>query len=283
MSCLFCGHEAPANEWLTPAQYEHAAGQMKQLLIARTGHALRRDARSFNRSHRRGFLQMSMTVKGFRGGTDLLPIPPSEPLERHIECEACHAHFAVEGSAFFCPCCGHNSVLRTYDDAMRKVRVKLDTADLIRRQFRAEGRRDDGALVARSLIESGLTDCVVAFQRLAERLYQELPTVTPPPMNAFQRLEQGSNLWRQATGKGYDDWLADHNLASLTLLFQRRHLLAHAEGIVDQMYLDRSGDTAYRLGQRIVVKPAHVNHLLDLVERLVQAMRLLAVHAATGE
>lgn len=40
----------------------------------------------------------------------------------------------------------------------------------------------------------------------------------------------------------------------LRQLFQRRHLLQHANGVVDDEYLNRSGDTAFHVGERIVVK-----------------------------
>jgi DNA-binding IclR family transcriptional regulator len=54
--------------------------------------------------------------------------------------------------------------------------------------------------------------------------------------------------------------------------FQQRHLLAYTQGLVDQDYIVRSGDTSYRPGQRLVVREAAVRECLDLVEKLAAGM-----------
>jgi uncharacterized Fe-S cluster-containing radical SAM superfamily protein len=56
--------------------------------------------------------------------------------------------------------------------------------------------------------------------------------------------------------------------------FQRRHLLAHTNGFVDQSYVDRSGDREYALGQRLVVRGWEVEEFAKLVERLSTRMGL---------
>jgi hypothetical protein len=49
-------------------------------------------------------------------------------------------------------------------------------------------------------------------------------------------------------GMGYEDLLTSVEMADLLRLFQQRHLLAHCEGIVDQDYIIKSGDTTYAVG-----------------------------------
>ena len=44
-------------------------------------------------------------------------------------------------------------------------------------------------------------------------------------------------------------------LNELNILYQKRHLLAHNEGMVDESYIKKSGDQFYKVGQKIVVKP----------------------------
>ena len=88
------------------------------------------------------------------------------------------------------------------------------------------------------------------------------------PMNAFQRLDQGSDLWKKSTGKGYDDWLSNTESDSLLILFQKRHLLAHNEGIVDVKYINKSNDTTYKQGQRIVVCEKDIDQLIFLINKV---------------
>jgi hypothetical protein len=93
--------------------------------------------------------------------------------------------------------------------------------------------------------------------------------------NVFQNLADGSALWRAATSKGYEDLLTPAEMADLLRLFQQRHLLAHCEGIVDQDYITKSGDTAYAVGQRLVIRSGAVNRLVELVAKLTEEMRKL--------
>lgn len=273
--CPLCRHSAPADSWFTTEQVEHAKSEALEHVAGRIGEALRKGARGFNqRQPRGGFIQISMEVRGVRSRRAVIPAPPTEPLELRITCEECGSRFAVVGSAFFCPCCGHNSAERTFDDGLRKIRAKLEAVPLIKEHYSEQ--RDEGELLVRSLIGTALSDCVVAIQRLAEQIYSRIAGQPEPPQNVFQRVDDGSELWRTARGKGYDDWLAEDELEDLRLLFQRRHLLQHTEGIVDQKYLDRTGDTKYQLGQRIVVREADVLRLLGLVESLAAGMRAAA-------
>jgi hypothetical protein len=58
-------------------------------------------------------------------------------------------------------------------------------------------------------------------------------------------------------------------------LFQQRHKLAHTEGIVDQDYIVKSGDTTYAVGQRLVIREGAVSRLAELVTKLTGEMMKL--------
>ena len=79
-------------------------------------------------------------------------------------------------------------------------------------------------------------------------------------------------MWKAAFGKHYSDYVNTAELAALTRMFQQRHLLAHTQGLVDQDYITRCGDTGYRVGQRIVVREMAVRECLGLIEKLAAAM-----------
>ncbi len=135
--------------------------------------------------------------------------------------------------------------------------------------------KDEAEITCRSLIETGLNDCVVAFQRFCEATFQKEKPNEKLASNVFQRLEDGSKLWKTIFNEGYEDWLTVSELKRMNILFQRRHLLSHSEGIVDDKYLQRAKDSTYKLGQRIVVKENDVNELLNLIRKVVEKIRLL--------
>lgn len=272
--CPMCGHSASAKNWYTTQQVKHAQREALKQIQGRISTALRADAQAFNRSQpKSSFVSMSMRVSGESFSRFKVPAAALEAMQLEIQCEACSTRFAVVGSAYFCPACGHNSVHRMFEDSLRKITAKKDNIELIRSAFHLKGMKDEAELACRSLIESCLLDGVTGFQKYLESLYKA--KVGVPPVNVFQRLRQGSDLWKSAIGVGYEDCLEATQLARLQVLFQRRHLLAHGDGIVDARYVKESGDGTYKEGQRIGVAA-------NDIEELVAFIRLLAVNIRKG-
>jgi hypothetical protein len=132
--------------------------------------------------------------------------------------------------------------------------------------------RDAADTTVRLIIENGLQNAVTAFQRYAEALYARFPSLSAPRRNAFQNLKEGSELWNGATGKPYSAYIDAAEQAALIRYFQQRHLLAHRQGLVDDDYVTRTGDTTYRPGQHLVVRESPVRECLSIVETLIAAM-----------
>jgi len=67
--------------------------------------------------------------------------------------------------------------------------------------------------------------------------------------------------------------LTPRELIDFNLLFQKRHLLAHREGMIDAKYIQKSGDTNYCEGQRIIIRDLDIRSLVDLISKLATEMR----------
>jgi Zn finger protein HypA/HybF involved in hydrogenase expression len=264
--CPMCRHEAPADQWFTIVQVEHAKSEALTIVKGEINNALRTGTQKFNRSQpRNSFVSMSMEVKGGIQRTYTLPAKAADVMQLEIQCDACSARFSVIGSAYFCPACGANSVTRTFHDSLRKIRAKRDSDETVRQALGEAIGKDEAELTCRSLRETCLSDGVTAFQKYCEGLYEPFGRA---PFNAFQRIDEGSELWRSAVGQGYETWLSAQELTFLKILYQKRHILAHNEGVVDQRYIEKSGDAAYKPGQRRVVSKGDVEMLLSLLEKL---------------
>lgn len=269
--CPLCKYEAPSNEWFAIDQIEQGKIEALTVVKGTVSNALRSGARKFNqRQPKNSFLSLSLKVKGDVKRTFPLPITAAEEMELEIQCEECHTRFAVIGSAYFCPACGYNSVTQTYMDSLRKIRAKKNNIDNIKQSLIKVAGQDDAVLVGRSMQESCIIDGVVAFQKYCEGMYSQYGKV---PFNAFQRIDQGSKLWKSTIGEGYDSWLTIDELKQLTKLFQKRHLLSHQDGIVDSQYINKSGDTYYKEGQRIVISEGDIDILLNILEKLGKALK----------
>ena len=69
----------------------------------------------------------------------------------------------------------------------------------------------------------------------------------------------GVNL---ASGLPADEWDA------LCRSFQKRHLLAHSMGIVDEEYLKKASDPQARVGWKVPMPPGEVSVMLGLTRKL---------------
>lgn len=266
--CPFCRHAAPSDEWWTEAQIEHAKKKAIGEISGEINRAMRQGADRWNRRQpRNSFIRMTMSVKD-RPTHVALPPAAAEPMQLKVTCPACACRYAVIGAAYFCPACGHNAVSRDFTRTLDTIRASLDAIPQVRAAFADD--RDAAENTVRTMIESGLGNGVMAFQRYAEALYLAKPGVSPPRRNAFQNLSAGSALWAEAFGVSFESHLGTNSLAQLNRYFQQRHLLAHKDGLVDDDYIKRSGDTSYAAGQRIVVKADSVRSCVDLIESLAQ-------------
>ena len=190
-------------------------------------------------------------------------------MQRKVNCPKCECRYAVVGAAFFCPACGHNAAEQMFSQSMTGIVSALDVLDANRK---AAQDRDAAETTTRLLIETGLQHAVMAFQRFAEALYARYPSAIRARRNAFQNLGEASDLWFAATGHRFADYITAQEIEAITRHFQRRHLLAHTQGIVDNDYINRTGDTAYRVGQRVVISEASVRECVALTAKLAECL-----------
>lgn len=110
---------------------------------------------------------------------------------------------------------------------------------------------------------------------MAEVIFPSLPGAAAVKLrrNLFQNLTEGSTAWASSGGRAFSKTMNATEMADLERLFQQRHLLEHRDGFVDQPYLDRTADSDYGVGARIVIKEASVKRLADLIEKLGAALR----------
>lgn len=271
--CPLCRKEAKSDAWFTTEQIEEAKKQAIKHINGRFAKAIDRGTRDFNsKKQRSAFIKMSVKVSGTKKIYYLMPVALKEAIQLKIQCKVCYANYAVIGSAFFCPCCGHNSVKQTFDNSLKKIQDKIKNIPLIRQAVETVSK-DEAATTCRSLIETSLDECVVAFQRFFEVHFTERNTEKTLQFNPFKTTNGSASNLKDVVGVTCEDWVTDEEVKTLNLLFQKRRLLTITEGIIDQQYLDTTSDNSYTIGQRIVIKEKDVLELISLVDKLVNTVR----------
>ena len=225
-------------------------------------------------------VQMSVSYRA-APTTVVLPSSAHEVLRQDFQCWPCGCRYSTIAAGYFCPACGHNSAARDFDQTIDTTLKAVDSLEKIKRLLTENYDLDFAANFEQKTLEDGIENLVTAFQRVAEALFSELPNATSFSFdqNLFQRLDGGSDLWCRATSKSYQDYLSAPELEEMVTIFQRRHKLSHADGIIDQRYVDKSGDPSYQVGQRLVIKRVHVKRLAELVTKLVDGLREIATPA----
>ena len=272
--CPMCGHIDTADKWWTQEQLESmqeiAASYAMSMITKELDKAFGKLARSTRNNK---FLKI--TYKPSKKITfQNNPIGQSEEWETDITCEKCGTRYSVIGSAYFCPCCGHNSAVSAFNESTDSIEKMLKSLPEMKQLLTESYGRDKAETMCRGLLESSLGDIVSAFQKFASCHYDKL-TGEISRVNDFQIIEKGSQLFKDAAGKGYEEWLSDKELHNMNMFFQRRHLIEHNNGMVDQKYVDKSGDNSYVIGQRLVVKENDAYALLAIIKKLAKGLMTL--------
>lgn len=272
--CPMCGWVDTSDKWWTQEQLDEmekiAASYALNYIEGELDKAFGNLARSTRNNK---FIKI--TYKPSRRTTFINnPIGQREEWETEITCEKCGTRYSVIGSAFFCPCCGHNSAISAFNDSMESIHKMLDSLADMRELLTGKYEKDSAETMYRSLLENSIGTMVSAFQKFACSKYEELSNKAAR-VNDFQIVEKGSQLIFEASGKNYGDWLSEDELARMNTMFQRRHLIEHNGGMIDQKYIEKSGDTAYSIGQRIIIKECDAYSLLEILTKLGKGLQAL--------
>ena len=275
--CPFCRHDAAADQWHTSEQQEHLVSAARVEMTKMFQGALRRGvSRSRTRSVGRGPIRLSMSLT-FKAGS----LPPvtvaeaSEAMRQDFECGGCGCRFASVGASFFCPCCGQNTADDNVDATFAAVESTVRHANRLEEALANAAGADTARDSVRQVLEDQYPRLVGAFERATQALFERKydPTLLAGKGAIFQRIDDASALWRRVSGVGFDAFLTPQEQERLKAHFQRRHVLSHGQGIVDQRYLARSGDTSVTVGQRLVVRECDVLELLHLIRLIVDGLR----------
>ncbi|MBE7495578.1 MAG: hypothetical protein HS117_11570 [Verrucomicrobiaceae bacterium] len=254
--CPYCGHVAASNNFFTKAQIEYA----KSVALRKVTDALVKDLKGleFNNRPRGGFgISLSMKVSG---SPRPIRFYREKKLETEVVCNNCTLRYTIYGVFGFCPDCGvHNSqqILNKNLELVEKILAVAETQD---------------QQIAKQLIENALEDCVSAFDGFGRETCRVFASKAAKPEKAaeirFQNILGARDRVKEqfnvdfAACSTFDDW--KHVLRA----FQKRHLLAHKMGVVDESYLAATGDSPLMLGRKTSIEATEVRELAAQLNKL---------------
>lgn len=274
--CPVCGHSAPSKSWWTTEQINNAKKQAIKHMEYEIDQALHRGACG-STPIKSGFITMTLKVTGTSFKPLTIPFQCKDIFEKKLKCNKCESSYAVVGNAYFCPCCGENTVSTAFFDSLKNSEIKINKADEFAEYFSNEGMKDQAVDFKRDIIEGSVCDTVSSFQYFCEKLKLDKFNNYQVRRNMFQNLNEGSDFFKLVLGFSYAELIGATDVNFLSLMFNQRHLLEHRQGIVDEHYILKTNDTSYKIGQRILVKSSQALEMNTKIKKLAEELQRLSL------
>ncbi len=254
--CPYCGHSSGHDHFWTQEQLEYAGS----IMANKVSKALREDVRDWGRSLRQStrnsFIKLSMN---FKGGAQPIRYYREKQLETNVLCDTCTLEYAIYGVFAFCPDCGvHNSsqILRkNFEMVEKEIKLAQDSED---KEF------------AKHLIEDGLENAVSSFDGFGRVTCSAFSNKASDPDQAkeisFQNINNAKIRVQSLFNFNMASSLDDAQWDFIVRCFQKRHLLAHTMGVIDEEYIKKANDPKAILGRKIVIDVDEVLQLTQILE-----------------
>jgi hypothetical protein len=250
--CPYCNHIGPHKEFFTKQQIEYAHSVVLNKVSNDFHNAMKKLERKPDRNQ---FVSIGITVKGN-------PIPITHysetELEEKITCDCCTLQYAIYGVFGFCPDCGiHNSkqMLDANFELILKMLEFASTAD---------------KAIADRLIENAIEDAISSFDGFGREICNGTIKVI-----SFQNIEAASKRLLEVQGLDIANGVDVEDWQFVKEQFQKRHLLAHRMGVIDEEYQRKTNGDTSMIGRKVSITT-------DDVERLIRHLRTISNTLFTG-
>lgn len=246
--CPYCGHSGEMSDFVTKAQVEYA----KSVVLRQVTDAVHLDLQDMEFNHpARGPFGIGISMKVTRGAPHPIRHYREKQMETEVVCDQCTLRYAIYGVFGWCPDCGAHNSVQILTKNLELARKELALAQSLERDL------------AEHLIGDALENIVSAFdgfgREICERKGAEI---------RFQSLPGAQRRVREVFGFDFADALAAGEWEIACRTFQKRHLLAHKMGVVDEDYLQKTDDPGAVVGRKMRVTAEEVSAAIAIIETL---------------
>jgi hypothetical protein len=243
--CPYCGHTGDPQTFWTKEQTKHIESFIKRKI----DDAMYNELKAMEFEVRpRGPIGIFKVRR--QGAQVSLRWYREKNLESDIVCDQCGLRYAIYGVFGWCPDCGvHNSLqilAKNLEIATKKLAL-------------SESERD----LAEALVADALAGIVSGFDGFGRELCTDGDNRA-----SFQNLERSRKRVQQKFGFDLTDAVTEEEWRSACRSFQKRHLLAHRMGVVDEEYVQRACDPSAVVGRKVALASYEVAVLIGVVERI---------------
>lgn len=254
--CPYCGHIAGHDKFWTQDQLAYARSIMENEVSKALQADIKILDRELRQSSRNSFIKLSME---FKGRTHPLQYFHEKQLETSLVCENCSLEYAIFGVFAFCPDCGeHNS-----------YQILVKNFELIHKEINLALEVEDKELTQR-LIEDALENAISSFDGFGRSICTAHSNLSLNPELlknlSFQNIKSARDRVNVLFEFDFVKGLHIDSWDKLITGFQKRHLLTHKMGVIDQEYIDKAIDPSAVMGRKIQITHIEVLEILDILK-----------------
>jgi hypothetical protein len=255
--CPYCGHIAANNHFHTKEQVEY----IRSVGVSKVREMLHNELKKLEFNHPpRGPLGIGISMK-------LKPHSPTpiryyyeKNLETDVICDRCTLAYAIYGEFAFCPdCCSHNSIT-----------ILKKNVEFVEKMISLAEKQEHG--LAERLIGDALENLVSAFDGFGREICRVASQKSTNPTEAkdvrFQNISGAQKRLQKLFGFDFSAFFLQDEWKFVCRCFEKRHLLAHKMGVVDEDYVQTTSDHSVIVGRKIVIAATEVQRLGTLLTQL---------------
>ena len=263
-TCPYCGTTASPQSFHTKDQVEWG----KSVVFREVEEEVYKSLRSmeFEVKPPRGGFGVGMSMKVQRGPRPRVRTYREKKLETEVTCSSCQHEFSIFGVYGYCPCCSK------YNDLANL----LQNLEVIEKMLSLVEEQDDEG-TRTTLLESALEACVGKLDgwgREATRIALDKKESSDTSKGiSFQNLTGAAKNLRTKFDIDLHSLLEDEELQSLNRLLQKRHLVAHRSGVIDQRYVDATNDHSVPVGRKVRITCDEIRSVLPVISKLASSVK----------
>jgi len=246
--CPYCGHTGDQNTFWTQEQLDYA----RSVVIRKVTDAIHQDLKSLEFEHRPvGPFGIGISLKVQPGRPHPIKYYREKQLETEVVCDNCTLRYAIYGVFGWCPDCGIHNSFQILAKNLEFARKELALTESAEKDF------------ADHLIGDALENVVSAFDGFGREICARKAADIQ-----FQNLNGARRRVQDVFALDFADVLTPQDWEKACRVFQKRHLLAHKMGVVDEDYVKKTNDPQAILGHKITVTRDEVTATIGLIEAL---------------
>ena len=261
LTCPYCGIKADSQDFSTKEQIEYA----KSVVLRKVQKALMTDLRnwgkSLERSTKGGFIQIKTEYKS-------TPMPiryyEEKELETTITCEQCGLVYSVFGKFAYCPYCGIDNTIQILSKNLELINKLLSKA-----------KEEENLEFQEFLVHNALEDIVSSFDsfgRNSVRLFTK--NTDKSDLNiSFQNIRKAHERILKEFDFDFSQGLVSDDWNKVVKNFQKRHLISHNDGIVDDPYIQITNDQEAVKGRKIKIASEDAKDMLEAIGIMAQNLQ----------